>query len=48
MSSMMPDVQEVLIPSAEIGEKVREIGAHQRGLQGRETLLVASCAAPSW
>jgi hypothetical protein len=26
MSSMMPDVKEVLIPSAEIREKVREIG----------------------
>jgi tRNA(Ile)-lysidine synthetase-like protein len=41
MSSMMPDVQEVLIPSAEIGEKVREMGARiSEDYRGRETLLV--------
>ena len=27
MSSMMPDVKEVLIPSSEVQEKVRELGA---------------------
>ena len=41
MSSMMPDVQEVLISSGEIGEKVREIGAQISGdYQGEKLLLV--------
>ena len=41
MSSMMPDVQEVLISSEEIGEKVREIGAHiSEDYRGEKPLLV--------
>ncbi len=41
MSSMMPDVQEVLISSEEIGEKVREIGALiSEDYRGEKPLLV--------
>jgi hypoxanthine phosphoribosyltransferase len=41
MSSMMPDVQEVLIPSVEIGEKVREMGARiSEDYRGEKPLLV--------
>ncbi|MGB3682111.1 MAG: hypoxanthine phosphoribosyltransferase [Rubrobacteraceae bacterium] len=41
MSSMMPDVQEVLIPSAEIREKVREIGAQiTEDYRGEKPLLI--------
>ena len=41
MSSMMPDVKEVLIPLAEIGEKVREIGARiSEDYRGEKPLLV--------
>ena len=41
MSSMMPDVQEVLISSEEIGEKVREIGARiSEDYRGEKPLLV--------
>ena len=41
MSSMMPDVQEVLISSEEIGEKVREIGAGiSEDYRGEKPLLV--------
>ncbi len=41
MSSMMPDVQEVLIPSAEIEAKVREIGALiSEDYRGEKPLLV--------
>ena len=41
MSSMMPDVQEVLISSEEIAEKVREIGAGISGdYRGEKPLLV--------
>ena len=41
MSSMMPDVKEVLIPSSEIGEKVREIGARiSEDYRGERPLLV--------
>ena len=41
MSSMMPDVQEVLIPSADIESKVREIGALiSEDYRGEKLLLV--------
>ena len=41
MSSMMPDVQEVLISSEEIGEKVRENGAGiSEDYRGEKPLLV--------
>jgi hypoxanthine phosphoribosyltransferase len=41
MSSMMPDVAEVLIPSEQIQEKVREIGGHiTRDYTGEKPLLV--------
>ncbi len=41
MSSMMPDVREVLIPSDEIQEKVREIGARiTEDYRGERPLLV--------
>ncbi len=41
MSSMMPDVQEVLISSEEIEEKVREIGARiSEDYRGEKPLLV--------
>ena len=41
MSSMMPDVKEVLIPSSEIREKVREIGARiSEDYRGERPLLV--------
>ena len=41
MSSMMPDVKEILIPSAEIEEKVREMGELlTRDYAGEKPLLV--------
>ena len=41
MSSMMPDVKEVLITSQEIGQKVREIGARiTEDYRGEKPLLV--------
>lgn len=41
MSSMMPDVKEILIPSAEIEEKVREIGERiTEDYAGEKLLLV--------
>ncbi len=41
MSSMMPDVKEVLIPSSEIQEKVRELGAIiTEDYKGERLLLV--------
>jgi hypoxanthine phosphoribosyltransferase len=41
MSSMMPDVKEVLIPSSDIQEKVREMGEHiTRDYRGEKPLLV--------
>lgn len=41
MSSMMPDVQEVLIPAAEIREKVREIGERiTEDYAGEKPLLI--------
>ena len=41
MSSMMPDVKEILIPSAEIREKVREIGEQiSEDYRGEKPLLI--------
>ena len=41
MSSMMPDVKEVLIPSAEIREKLREIGEQiSEDYRGEKPLLI--------
>lgn len=41
MSSMMPDVKEVLIPSTEIREKVKEIGERiSEDYQGEKPLLI--------
>jgi hypoxanthine phosphoribosyltransferase len=41
MSSMMPDVREVLIPSSEIQQKVREIGARiTEDYRGEKPLLI--------
>ncbi len=41
MSSMMPDVKEVLIPSSEIREKVREIGERiTEDYRGEKPLLI--------
>lgn len=40
MSSMMPDVKEVLIPSEEIQEKVRELGARITQDYAGESLLL--------
>lgn len=41
MTSLMPDVKEVLIPSSEIQEKVRELGEHITGdYRGKRPLLV--------
>ena len=41
MSSMMPDVKEVLIPSSEVQEKVRELGALiTEDYKGERPLLV--------
>ena len=41
MSSMMPDVREVLIPSSEVQEKVRELGALiTEDYKGERPLLV--------
>lgn len=49
MSSMMPDVQEVLIPSEEIQQKVRELGDQitRDYREHRRLLLVGCCAARS-
>ena len=41
MSSMMPDVKEVLIPSSEVQEKVRALGARiTEDYEGERPLLV--------